>query len=123
LSDDLKIGDIVTCGRSGWWRVKSLDPQNQSRIIIEMVLDSKGSITKKGSRVYSASKTWCQKVTVNDIKRQKEEYSRRWDILLFMLDPSQVEDRNIVKILEWEDKPEPDYLANIGPPPSLLRKQ
>ena len=120
---EFKIGDIVTCGRSGWWRVRNMDPQNQNRMLIELVMDSKGNIPKKNSRCFNASKQWCNKVTPESIKKQRDLDCKRWDTLLYIVDPTQeVEDKSILKSLENKDKPEPDYLVNIGPPPSLLQR-
>lgn len=118
---DFKIGDIVSCGRMGWWRVKATDPNKFGRIILEMVMDGKGIIPKR-PRVFSANTMWCKKISVEQIKKQKEEDRQRWDTLLFIMDPSLVSEDLVNKDVKGIEKPEPDYLLKLNPPPSLYKK-
>ena len=123
MPEEFKMGDIVCCGKSGWWRVKESDPINKNKMIIELVLDAKGNIPRKNPRRYSAWKQWCQKITVDSVMKNKEMELKKWDRLLFILDPSlEIEDESITKGAANLERPEPDYLINIGPPPSLMKK-
>lgn len=123
MDEALKVGDVVTCSRSGWWRVQSLDPHRNNRIILELVLSKDGRIPKKTARTYSAFKNWCKKITVEEVKKSKEFQNKILDTLLLIIDPKQnIEDEEIIKSLECSEKPEPEYLIRIGPPPSLLKR-
>jgi hypothetical protein len=124
IINSFKSGDIVAFGpKSGWWRVKDVDPKSNNRIILELVMDSKGKVYTGKKRLYSAYITWIQKVTVDSINLQKEADLKKWDTLLFILDPNQeIKNESVAKSFEGLQKPEPEYLTRLGPPPSLLRK-
>jgi hypothetical protein len=116
---DFKNGDIVACGRGGWWRVKSKDPHSSNRLILELVMDVKGNLPKKNPRTHSAYSNWCRLVTIEDIKKQREESNTKWEKLLYILSQKEYPIENPEKTKEVL---EPDFLTNLSPPPSLSKK-
>lgn len=117
--DDIKIGDIVTCSRSGWWRVKSQDAQG--RINLELVLSRDGDIPKKFVRTHSSHKNWCKKITIEEVLHSKKTQNKILDTLTLIIDPKQIVDNEeVLKSFENKEKPEPEYLKRLGPPPSLI---
>ncbi len=123
-NNDFKKGDIVIFGpKSGWWRVIDRDPKTNNRTIVELVMDSKGKLYTGKKKLYSAYMTWLQKVTPDLVNIQKEADIKKWNTLLFILDPNQeMKDESVAKSFEGLQKPEPEYLTRLGLPPSLLKK-
>lgn len=120
---DFKEGDIVVCGRTGWWRVKSKDLHKSNRLMLELIMDGKGNVPKKTPRTFSAYANWCKIVTLDDVKKQREESKKMWDTLLFILDPEQeIDNKEIKDLIKKTEKSEPDFLLNLPIPQSLAKK-
>lgn len=118
-----KVGDIVTCNRGGWWKVVAVDVVNKGRLILELVLDHKGNVPKNKKRL-STMDTWCNLVLVNKIKEQRDQDLRRYNNLLFIIDPSSnaIDNSLIDEQLRMNISSEPDYLTSLDPPASLNKK-
>jgi hypothetical protein len=131
VAEEIKPGDIITCHRSGWWRVVGDDNvtvnyygnKSDGRLIVELVMDKSGRMPKRNPRNISVHKSWCQKLTPEIIKQNKEKENKRWDTLLFLVDPTLKENpQEIPEGLGSISRPEPDYLSKLPPPKSILKK-
>ena len=118
----LKKGDVVSCGRKGWWKVKSSDSSRSNRLTLELVMDKKGNFPKAKPQVCHAFTNLCKLITVEDVKREKEETIARLDKLLYILNPERYPLEGIEKIITAKEVLEPDFLTNLLPPQRLSKK-
>lgn len=131
MADEIKPGDIVACHRSGWWRVVGEDNMTTNynggkatgRIMVELVMDKSGRLFKKTSRSLSVHKSWCVKITPDFIKQAKEKENKKWDTLLFLVDPDAKDNpQEIPDGIGHIPRPEPEYLSRLPPPQSIFKK-
>lgn len=119
MENNFKKGDVVSCGRSGWWVIKGFS--QGERLILELAMDRFGNIPKK-KKEYSAYSRWCQKVTIDYVKETKDSENKKWNTLMNILDPINFPlDESNLEVRK--EKPEPEILTYLGPPPSLLQSK
>lgn len=117
-----KVGDIVTCSRGGWWKVVAIDPLIKGKIILELALDNKGNVPKNARRL-SMPDHWCTLVLVSKVKQQREQDLKKYNNLLFIIDPtSGIDDSILDEKLKDTTSSEPKYLTTLDPPVSLQKK-
>jgi hypothetical protein len=123
----IKVDDIVTSGRSGWWRVLEVNDQKKNTygplLKLQLVMDKTGRVITKSRRVFNAYQNWCQKVTLEDIKKFKDDDNKKWDQLTLIIDPTQeVSNKESLQSEMPVVFVEPQFLNILGPPPSLAKK-
>ncbi len=82
----LRVGDIVTCGRKGWWRIKEIIPPQtntgyqRDSYIVELVMDDNFKEPKHKAR--TVQQWYVTPVDPHDVVKQRDAVMEGYDRLL-----------------------------------------